>query len=214
MTARHVVKDRDPNEILFLRRPEVPLEFLDGIPPSLPPGQHLERDFLLPIDDVILSGPSDDLAALRLIGTPKQVEPMYFFDIEESANLPDEGQAVLVVGTLRTLVRLARLGDQRHVVSLFIEGARIQRLENPPHDFEPNRHFAMLRVATKEADPPVDPRGLSGAGVWVTPRAGDDTIWDSSQLRLVGVQTGWYEARNVLKATRIERLVELMKTAR
>ena len=52
--------------------------------------------------------------------------------------------------------------------------------------------------------------GLSGCGIWRHISTEQLELW-SSNLRLVGVQTGIYQRSEVLKATRIERVIELLK---
>ncbi len=53
-----------------------------------------------------------------------------------------------------------------------------------------------------------DPRGLSGAGVWIKPSAvGEKALWDPRSVRLAGIQIAWLEKRQFLVATRVEHLV-------
>lgn len=210
VTARHLVRKQKPEDILFLRRPNVPSRFIEGVPESLPPGEHLQHHFSLPIDYVFSSGQVDDLAALRLVGMPLELERNYFAVLQERQT-PDEGQPVIIVGALRRLVRFGNISDRRHgVVSLFIESGRIDKLENPPQDFDPSKHFIVQRVGVNAQGGEINPEGLSGAGVWVAPLPEPSRLWDPTQFRLAGIQTGWYSRRNVLKATRAERLTMLM----
>ena len=136
-TARHLVKRRDPSEILFLRRPDAPAKFLDSIPEVLAPGQHLEYQFRLPIDRLLLSDSEDDLAALRLVGSPPELERQYFFEANEAGTGSEQGALVLVVGALRRLIRFGQRGNnQIGVASFFIESARVEVVENLPSDFD------------------------------------------------------------------------------
>lgn len=53
--------------------------------------------------------------------------------------------------------------------------------------------------------PPPDPHGMSGGGMWRVAEHGCDMAnWSTRDLKLIGVQSAWYEDQQVLRGTRIE----------
>ena len=53
--------------------------------------------------------------------------------------------------------------------------------------------------------PPPDPHGMSGGGLWrVAEYECDMVTWKVGDLRLIGIQSAWYEDQQVLRGTRIE----------
>jgi hypothetical protein len=57
----------------------------------------------------------------------------------------------------------------------------------------------------------VDPRGLSGGGIWLAQVEDRNGLW-ISDIRLIGIQTGWYEQKGWLRGVRIEQWLNMVHT--
>jgi hypothetical protein len=78
--------------------------------------------------------------------------------------------------------------------------------------FEPSRHYLVdFETGGESKEYLQSAKGMSGAGVWLLPPSVPNQIWDGTGVRLVGIQVSWYGGIPLLKVTRIERLLELLK---
>ncbi len=84
-------------------------------------------------------------------------------------------------------------------------------------DFHPDAQITPLApgVLLPEASPvnceKVDPHGLSGGGIWLANVEDRDGLW-ISDIRLIGVQTGWYEQKGWLRGVRIQAWLDMVRT--
>jgi hypothetical protein len=78
-----------------------------------------------------------------------------------------------------------------------------------PEANTPIYYMGLIDFRTFDTDEyNIDPHGLSGCGVWTRTPSGPDKLW-TTNIHLVGVQHGFFRRSEVLKATRIERLIQL-----
>ncbi len=84
-------------------------------------------------------------------------------------------------------------------------------------DFHPDGQITPLApgVLLPEASPvnceTVDPHGLSGGGIWLANVEDRDGLW-ISDIRLIGLQTGWYEEKGWLRGVRIQTWLDMVRT--
>lgn len=57
----------------------------------------------------------------------------------------------------------------------------------------------------------LDPRGMSGGGIWLAQRAESEEELNYSDTRLVGLQLSWYETRNWLRGIRVGAWLDLVR---
>lgn len=61
-------------------------------------------------------------------------------------------------------------------------------------------------------DDSCDPRGMSGGGAWAIPKVKEGELWSPSQTKLLGIQSGLYRERKLLRLVRIERVMDLLSS--
>jgi hypothetical protein len=225
VTARHVIDDIEkdlgfsPKELQVGTRSPKPLKvnFSGKIPERLPDvGRNETKTF--PIDDVPTSHDLDDLALLRLRGVPSDYDPLRFHLVDAKGVSPDIGAGVLVVGHPSQELFTPDLGKQemRMATGTYaLEAYVVVYKERGLIEFDPSRHYLVdFKTGGDSKEYLQNPKGMSGAGVWLLPPSvRRDQIWDGSRARLAGIQSTWYKRVKLLKATRIERLLELLRAA-
>jgi hypothetical protein len=201
-TARHVAKELPPNDVFCIPKPPGPIRVTprDEALRRFPATQPAER-FSLHVEDRILSADeSDDVALLQLRDRPTEFHEMDFYPLEHARSAPLSHTRVIVYGWPGDLGLL-----HQGVLAAFprtIEGMLSTR---STHGYDPDRHLLISYV-----DPaPIDAHGMSGGGVWLSPRS--DGLWDPGATILVGIQFGQFtRAGRPLLATRIERVEALL----
>jgi hypothetical protein len=84
-------------------------------------------------------------------------------------------------------------------------------------DFEPEPRIrplppgVLLPDASPVDCPEVSPKGLSGGGIWLANVEDRNGLW-ISDIRLQGIQTGWYEQKGWLRGVRIEVWLNMVRT--
>lgn len=72
-----------------------------------------------------------------------------------------------------------------------------------------NHHDAITRSPMED----IDPKGMSGGGVFVVPRPVGDGLWTPSEVHLAGIQSSHVPGDNLVRATRVEHVFHLMEEA-
>jgi hypothetical protein len=210
LTARHVIADT-PHEVLrFFCRP-------DGTFSRMPRNQHREQTAIdvdqlhllerLPVLGRVLSD-IDDLGVLVVDASLEQAHRVRFFDLDPAATMASEGQLVVAMGYPSDIAR--RIEGGNFVAFHSVEWSHVIVNRNLA-DYDPDRHF-LTQYHMIEEDPSAHPRGFSGSGVWYrmgpTP---DGKLWVPN-LHLAGVYVTYFSQSQLLKAVRIERVIEFLRT--
>jgi hypothetical protein len=216
VTAAHLVERRPLNDILFIAPPDAPLVM------TWPPTAFSER-FLPPIVDVAVSPNSmDDLALLRLKSRPREMRHLEFYE----PTLPEPPRLlrkqVILHGFPVESIRVHHT-RQEAVGGVFpyfdypsitrVSARESAALRRAKHPYRPLLHV-LLRFPAVPPDSPLlkHPGGLSGAGLWKGPRKpANSALWLPTKARLVGIQVGWSEKRELLIATRSSRVWRLFE---
>lgn len=214
-TAWHVMKDAPPEDTFFVARTSEPLRFGSKRELKTASRSGLRKAFRLPIDRIVTSSDAGDVALMHLSATPPELADMYFNDLASPRTSPLPGKIVLVLGFALELSRLA--GPVRHTGDVAEYAAMIHaewsEIVNPNEapNYNPTLHFlADFRRDVPSEDFVNDPKGMSGSGVWLVPEFRKGEAWDPRDAKLVGIQSSWYAGRQMLKATRVERLIALL----
>jgi hypothetical protein len=62
---------------------------------------------------------------------------------------------------------------------------------------------------TRKVEPLPNPRGMSGGGIWRA-RFEGAKVWTAAHIRLIGINSEFFEEDRRVKANRIEALAELL----
>lgn len=81
-----------------------------------------------------------------------------------------------------------------------------------PHQFALEFAASTLKTVDGDVAEAERPNGLSGSGVWrIGATGGSASAWSPGRCRLVGILTQWRPRDEILVATRIVRVVELVR---
>jgi hypothetical protein len=214
VTARHVVRDRDLDDVFFLFRLEEPFTLIQKADlPRRMIGTKVRERFQLPLKSPLESVEEDDLAVFQIESLPDEIKGADFHTLERSRVTPSVGTAVLVFGFPTELVRRVPGGQDLGTFPQ-AEWSEIVEPRQGLLAFESERHF-LIDFTREGTSPDVadHPSGMSGAGVWTYPAETSGAVWDPRSSYLVGIQTGWYKGfPQRLKATRVERLIKLIES--
>ncbi len=153
----------------------------------------------------IYSEPKDDLVFLELNPESEQVSKNEFYDISERGiKVPDPGQGIYLTGFSQELAR--DLGKKRMGALPYFELTVLTSRDIELADFDAQREFL---VDYPKDESSVEPKGLSGCGVWVRLPSGKDNVW-TPNLYLVGVQKAVYRTNQVLSVTKAEQILKLL----
>jgi hypothetical protein len=225
VTAQHVLDEMEAlgfssGDVRVGTRSPKPFEVnLTGKIPTLIRSVSLNETRTLPIDAVSKSSDLDDLALLRLSGVPSDFDPIRFHLVEDNRMSPDVGVPVLVVGHPSQELFTPDIGKKeiRMTTGTYaLEAYVVEYKERGLIKFESSRHYLVdFKTGGDSKEYLQSTRGMSGAGVWLLPPSVPrNQIWDGTRVRLVGIQVSWYEGVKLLKVTRIERLLELLKAGK
>jgi hypothetical protein len=158
-----------------------------------------------------------DIAALKVENTEQELPYTVFHDLSGQGQTDIRAGLSVVIGgfpgELALHAQHRRTGQKQvavftyfgmHDVVPFPESPeKIDRM-SPPH---PKIDFL--------ADFPdnigsCDPKGMSGGGAWSIPLAKKCDLWSAHKSQLLGIQSGLYRERKLLRLVRIERVLELL----
>jgi hypothetical protein len=222
VTAQHVLDEIEelgfpPGDVRVGTRSPKPLEInLSGKIPKRVRGISVNETVVLPIDSVSESTDLDDLALLHLPGAPGDYNPIRFHVVDANRISPSIGAEVLVVGHPSQELFTPDIGKEetRWMTGTYaLEAYVVDYKERGLEIFDSSAHYLVdFETGGESKEYLQSARGMSGAGVWLLPPSVPRTqIWDGTRVRLVGIQVSWYESVKLLKVTRIERLLELLK---
>jgi len=215
VTCKHVVKPEYRNEDLrFLYRSEKAFQWVDKEVikkiriHKIYEGVYKTFPQKIPIVNRVYSDDEDDLVLLEVDISSHEATQYNVFDMNLDALTPEANTPVYFMGFSRELTRRASIYGDIGVFPFFGISPIIDKKVDSD-DFSLERHF-FIDFRTFDIDEyNIDPYGLSGCGVWSRTPSGPDKLWTPS-IYLVGVQQGYFRRSEVLKATRIERLIQLV----
>lgn len=217
VTAKHAVNEWGTKNLYFIPRPPAPLVLgnTTDISRNLGTLKAIAR-IRLPIGHYREAADELDLAAFR-IDEPMQTMEFHVLDPEKTS--PSSGEQVLIFGlvaqTMREVTHVPS-GETGWAVFPFADWPTpVEYTGSNLLSYSSDLHFLMdFPLATPPQDYDTEPGGLSGAGIWRLPlRLRQGRVWDPREIVLCGVQTSWYREHRLLKATRVEPLVELLAGA-
>lgn len=216
VTCRHVVKPQYKSEDLrFLYKLGKSFQWVDKKVITKSSLYEIERimDKRFPeeihISNRIYSDDTDDLALLEVDLLVEKMGSYRFFEIKNlDEKTPEVSTQVYLIGFSAELARPVTAKGDIGIFAFYGVTSIIDK-EIDSYEYDPRRHF-LIDFRTIDNSHSVDPSGLSGCGVWARIASGKDRLW-TPNIYLVGVQQSYFKGSQVLKATRIERLIELAK---
>jgi len=212
LTCLHVLEDEPINENLrFIPRTDAPLEMGSKNNIFKYPVSSISKSYRisLPIIYRIVSDEIDHLAILNLDSSVSNVKNINFYELKENSKTPPVESHVGLLGFSIEIAR--KLGKlEPNVIGIGVApyfdwskivGSNDDDLEK----FDKEKHF-LIEFTKSETS--CDPRGLSGCGIWAS-YVNPGKIWNPN-LRLVGVETHSYPKPQILRATKVERVLELL----
>ena len=164
---------------------------------------------ILPVIHRSYSDDEDDLVLLELDQTSDLFNGYNFYDMELSVGIsPDIDAEACLLGFSRDLVKTPTSHSRGCYFPYFLASTIITEKNVSIDKYDKERHF-LIEYENNESS--VDIRGLSGCGIWTHIVPKPDEIW-TSNLRLVGVETSINKRNEVIKATRIEKVIELLES--
>ena len=216
MTCRHAVKPEVKNEDLrFLYRSEKPFqlvekELIKKISISIL-YQNVYKTFprKIPIINRFYSNEEDDVVLLECDPFSSERSRYNFYEIKDLAvSTPEVNFPAYFMGFSRELTRKATVNGDIGIFPFFGLSYIIEK-NIDSRGYNPDRHFLIDFRTFNNDDFKIDPFGFSGCGVWSRTPSGSDKLW-TPNIYLVGVQHGYFRESEVLKATRIEKIIPLV----
>jgi len=188
--------------VRFLRRKSPTIqratvnEYLAGQPAvQVPEDLRFHRVLLWQKDDLSLIEPDMD---------DERWARVRFHRIRRKARTPQRGAACILGWPFARTVTLSRQAKALLPQSVW---ALIECPTNPAlRDYDAARHFLF---PWDDKIVGVDPRGISGACFWWK-RRGEGRVWSPTDAEPIGVCTHYFRERGLLKAVRIEGLIEFL----
>jgi hypothetical protein len=219
LAAAHVLEKEPSNEkLLITSRPESILtktsknelreqffaKRLGKIKPST--GTHIS------ISNRLAEKALGDIAALKLENAGTDLPSTVFHDLskQDQASIA-EGNHVTIVGYPGALHIQHKINNEPRVALFpYCTGQTIMtfpKWTDPLNPFYPSVDFFTDFTHDETT---CDPGGMSGGGAWALPDACADKLWAPQQSRLLGIQSGLYREKKLLRLVRIERVLELL----
>lgn len=220
ITADHVLA-REPwdENLLIIGRPDSALKEVEKseLPKAFFYGTHGQikssTGTQLIITRRITSMTLGDIAAIMLEDVAKHLPHTVFHDLSNQGSTSiSEGTHVIICGFPGEFALRAshRATDQKQVAIFtgfawqrIIAFPKLLDLSNP---IDPQIDF-FTDFSLEET---WDPKGMSGGGTWTIPKTKNTDLWSPSQTQLLGIQSGFYRNNNLLRLTRIDRVLELL----
>jgi len=218
ITCRHIVRPEYPSEDLrFLYRPEAPFRPVDkGFLKRISRHYIFSKEVVrsspktIPILNVIHSDDKDDLAILQIDPLWDEIGSYRFFEMNKTQVIsPDINAPIFLMGFSKELTkRVTERGDLGDFPYFEYGQISTKRIDSDTYDSQ--RHFLIEFGKTEDR---VEPHGLSGCGVWSRRISGPNKLW-APNIHLIGIQHSYFKKTQVLKATRIERVIQLLEEIR
>ena len=198
LTAAHVVQETTYERLYFLLPSDTLVRRASPIPAKQAEVQ-LRRRFLLENPQVLLSD-DFDLAAVILETQPEESGKYHFYELDEAHVTPP---TPMQAGFLGYPGATALPIGQNFMATVYYDFG--QTGDAPPgYD-----HQSQMSVSYP-AGQDIDPKGLSGSGLWFSPPV-RNRIW-VPDVKLVGLVTKCDRDLQVLIGYKVERLIEFLKS--
>jgi hypothetical protein len=217
VTASHNLKRDQVKDILAVPRPQGPIRLVSDPVKSMIPTPKPGQQFQLPIEGMRFEQDPIDLLVIRVKPLPNHGGYLRAYNMSERnpAHLR-KGQDVLIIGFPYdysvTTPKPNNAGFRRRL-AMYLHMTERGESSNSLAGYDPDLHLLLNLNSTRLAPIRVDPQGLSGGSVWRMKKISKRSeLWSPSSGDLIGIQTGFYKAAKLLKATRIEHAIALART--
>ena len=220
VTAEHVIKNADVQNIRFWCRPPAPI--IEKAARNLSPSEvgRLTAGEKFPIE-AIITDPSADLAAIKIPSDFQLPEPNEFYLLNKSwqlAKWPEEeldGLSLIYFGfPVANSLPLGTVGERAfhflgcaHGACHYDTKLNAGEWKKLSSSLSPDKDF-LLRYSLSSEN--IAPFGFSGCGVWVGSEDPKSLVWGSEPL-LVGTIHSYLEKSSLLVATKIGRILAIAK---
>jgi len=210
VTCKHAFDRNLPDEkFSFLKRADEPMQYvqdkesfskhsLKGVPKSYAQPLTILGRFY--------SDDSDDVLIIRLDKADSRIDGLKFCKLREDKKSPQEGTQIFLTGFSSEFVRFDP-HEKSFGILPFFEASKVVDAKSEMGGYERERHFLIDYPIDEHS---VEPKGFSGAGIWARDVSEKGSIW-SPNLYLVGIQQSYFRESKVLKATRLERILNLLE---
>lgn len=192
LTAAHTVQ-QTPENRFFL--PSDELQIAETPSAADPNRVQFRERVLLEKPKILLA--DDDLAAIMLPEQTKETSERHFYELEGEHTSPQTGSSTAVMGF--PAARVQALGEN-YFASPYHDCGAVAPL--PPNE-DPSLRIAV----TYSSSDYVDPRGLSGSGIWYAMPEGK--VW-APQLRLAGLVSHYDDVSKTLLGYKVEVLTSFL----
>jgi len=221
VTASHVLKREPRNEkLLIIGEPDSTLKEVEKqkIPEAFFKGTHgpikSSTGTHITITERIESNALGDIAALKVENVQNDLPHTIFHDLSGQGEIDiSKGKPVVICGFPGELALHAQhrvTGQPGVAVFTCFAWQQIMAIPkslNQLNPLNPDIDFVTDYFHDKET---WDPKGMSGGGAWTIPKIRDSELWSPDQTQILGIQSGFYRSRNLLRLTRTECLVKLL----
>ena len=220
ITAEHVIKDADVQNIRFWCRPPAPI--IEKAAKNLSPSEvgRLTAGEKFPIETIITDS-SADLAAIKIPSDFQLPEPNEFYLLNKSwqlAKWPEEeldGLSLIYFGfPVANSLPLGTVGERAfhflgcaHGACHYDTKLNAEEWKKLSSSLSPDKDFLLKYSLSSEN---IAPFGFSGCGVWVGSEDPKSLVWGSEPL-LVGTIHSYLEKSSLLVATKIGRILAIAK---
>jgi len=101
--------------------------------------------------------------------------------------------------------------DENGICEPFVDGVDMLIDYAPESDVRPLRPNTSGTENSPVQCPSLDPRGMSGGGIWLAQIAESKERLNYPDTRLIGLQVSWYRRRNLLRGVRIGAWLDLVR---
>jgi len=154
-----------------------------------------------------------DIGALRIEKGKNDLPHTVFHSLSDKGSADiSEGKPVVIFGYPGALhIPHEVHGQRRMALFLYCTGQNIMAfpasLQDHSSPLDPKLDFFTDFVHDEST---CDPKGMSGGGVWAIPKINDGEVWAPPRAHLLGIQSGLYRERKLLRFVRIERVLDLL----
>ncbi len=214
VTAKHLIEGENSNDFWFYYRNDQPL--IRGTRKDIKKIRLIKgrERFKIPIINIYLSDSIDDVGIIIIDPSALNIN-LIFHKLNVSRRTPNIGTTVVLFGKARQLLTPMKdiyTGKQGYGAFTNCEWRKIIKPITNILGYNSRRHFLIdFSGDTTSDDFVTDPSSMSGCGVWALPYSSKGSLWNPYNVKLCGIQCGWYEKNQALKATKVERLVNLLK---
>lgn len=154
-----------------------------------------------------------DIAAIKVKDAQQYLPHTVFHDLSNQGetNISENIPVVICGFPGEFALHAQHKATGQHGIAIFT-GFAWQKVVSPPEQLDlsnpmdPQIDFAT-DFSLKET---WDPKGMSGGGAWTIPKAENTALWFSGRSQLLGIQSGFYRNKSLLRLTRIERVLDLL----